>query len=206
MKSEAYGHYEQKGELSPMLPDFSAPSILDVDFTKLKQIGVNHVLIDLDQTLRRIGSRKLENDVLTKLRNLQLSGTFKSINIVTNNYWPKRFATALGIAAFTPYWEGIRPIRKPNQKFFNRVLNALDSQPNESVMIGDKVRADIMGANNAGLLTILVSPRGRDYLFDRILLSRLRERHSLTRARASLTVRLKAKLQTQRSKHKRKIS
>jgi len=191
MKPEAFGLYAAKGELSPQLPDFIASSILEVDFSKLKKLGVKHVLIDLDQTLRRIGSRKIEDDVLTRLRNLQHSHTFESINLVTNNYWPKRFASALGIKAFTPYWEGVHPIRKPNRKFFERVLRNLNAQPAEAVMIGDKVRADIVGANKTGLMTILVNPRGRDYFFVRLLLSRLRERRSLSQARQNIKEKLR---------------
>ena len=191
MKSEAYGLYSNKGELSPLLPDFVAASILEVDFSKLKKLGINHVLIDLDQTLRRIGSRNIDHEVLTLLRKLRQSNAFTSINLMTNNYWPKRFASALDIRAFTPYWEGVRPIRKPNRKFFERVLKELEAQPAEVVMIGDKVRADIVGANKSGLMTVLVSPRGRDYIFDRLLLSRLRERRSLSHARESIKDKLR---------------
>lgn len=201
MKPEAYGQYEKKGEVSALLPDFIASSILEVDFAKLKALGIKHVLIDLDQTLRRIGARKIEDNVLAALLKLEQQKVFSSINLVTNNYWPKRFAKAMGITAFTPYWEGLRPIRKPNRKFFQRVLLTLNANPNEAVMIGDKVHADIMGANNAGMMTILVSPRGRDYLFDRLLFSRLRERRSLNRARATLAQRFTSTVRNRTHKH-----
>lgn len=198
MKPEAHGRYKTKGEISSLLPDFIAPSILEVDFVKLKRLGVKYILIDLDQTLRRIGSWHIDDTVLVALRNLKQGGSFKSISLVTNNYWPKRFASALGITAYTPFWEGLRPIRKPNRKFFKRVLAALGAQPSEAVMIGDKLRADVIGANNAGMLTVLVSPRGRDYFFDRLLLSRYREKRSLKKARATLAARLKNKIRQQR--------
>jgi HAD superfamily phosphatase (TIGR01668 family) len=186
MKPEAYGLYTAKGELSPLLPDFVAPSIMDVDFAELKRLGIKHILIDLDLTIRRVGAKQLEAEIVEALRQLKQGGLFDSISLMTNNYRAKRYADAIGIKAFTAYWENFRPIRKPNIKFFERVLSTLAAQPSQTVMIGDKVHADIIGANNAGLYTILVNPRGHDYWFDRVLLTRWRERRSLGRARLGL--------------------
>ncbi len=186
MKPEAYGLYRHKGELTPILPDFVAPGILEVDFGRLKALGIKHVLIDLDLTLRRLGAKEIEHEILTVLRQLKKDRLFHSISLMTNNYRAKRYADAMGMPAFTAYWDKLRPVRKPNIKFFNRVLQTLRAQPAESVMIGDKVHADITGANNAGLYTVLVNPRGRDYWFDKLLLTRWRERRSLARARRSL--------------------
>ncbi len=199
MQPEAYGLYSHKSELSPSLPDFVASSILEVDFAKLNTIGIKHVLIDLDLTIRRIGSRHIEQEVLLTLQKLQQAGHFRSISLMTNNYWAKRYADILGFGVFTAYWEGYRPIRKPNIKFFRRVLHDLAAEPSETVMIGDKVHADIRGANNAGLFTVLVKPRGRDYLFDRILLSRLRERRSLKKAREGIKAKLRRKTRSRRN-------
>ena len=191
MKPEAYGLYTKKGELPPSLPDFLAPSILDIDFKHLRQLGIKHILIDLDQTLRRIGSRKIEDNILASLWQLKENQGFSSVSIVTNNYWPKRFARAAGLTAFTPFWDYLRPVRKPSQKFYARVLQSLHAKPAQTIMIGDKVHADIKGANNAGLYTVLVKPRGRDYWFDKLLLTRYRERRLLSRDRRSLRRRKK---------------
>src|SRR5581483_5785570 len=151
MKPEAFGLYSRKGELTPILPDFVAPSILDVDFLQLKRLGIKHVLIDLDLTLRRVGAKEIEHEILSAFMQLKKDRVFRSISLMTNNYRAKRYADAMGLHAFTAYWENRRPIRKPNIKFFQRVLTSLRAKPAQSVMIGDKVHADIIGANNAGL-------------------------------------------------------
>ncbi len=193
MEPEAYGLYEQKGELSSLLPDFVSPSILDVDFGELKQLGIKHILIDLDLTIRRVGAREIETEIVNILMQLKQAKLFSSISLMTNNYRAKRYADAIGLRAFTAYWENYRPIRKPNIKFFQRVLTTLAAKPSQTVMIGDKVHADIIGANNAGLYTILVNPRGRDFWFDRLLLTRWRERRSLNQARLGLKGRRRKK-------------
>ncbi|MCK5637766.1 MAG: YjjG family noncanonical pyrimidine nucleotidase [Flavobacteriaceae bacterium] len=46
-------------------------------------------------------------------------------------------------------------VKKPNPKIFQYALEASDAKSNESFMIGDNFEADIMGAKNIGMHTIL---------------------------------------------------
>lgn len=46
---------------------------------------------------------------------------------------------------------------KPDPSIFEQVLDTLDLKPNEVVMIGDNVKADIQGAQNVGISTILTT-------------------------------------------------
>jgi putative hydrolase of the HAD superfamily len=48
-------------------------------------------------------------------------------------------------------------IRKPNPLIFWKALEALDVQPEQAAMVGDTLGADILGANNAGLLSIWIT-------------------------------------------------
>lgn len=43
---------------------------------------------------------------------------------------------------------------KPNDLFFKRSLSALKLEPDDALMIGDSLKADIIGAKNAGLHTM----------------------------------------------------
>ncbi len=45
-------------------------------------------------------------------------------------------------------------VKKPNPKIFNYALQQADASPEESIMIGDSVEADIEGALNVGIDTI----------------------------------------------------
>lgn len=50
-------------------------------------------------------------------------------------------------------------IRKPNPHIFWRALSALEAQPEQAAMVGDTLGADILGAQNAGLLAIWITRR-----------------------------------------------
>lgn len=43
---------------------------------------------------------------------------------------------------------------KPDALFFKQALSALKTEPDDALMIGDSLKADIIGANNAGLHTM----------------------------------------------------
>jgi len=50
-------------------------------------------------------------------------------------------------------------LKKPNPKVFLTALNKANSFPTQSVMIGDSLEADILGANNIGMQTIFYNYR-----------------------------------------------
>ena len=50
-------------------------------------------------------------------------------------------------------------LKKPNPKVFLTALNKANSLPAQSVMIGDSLEADILGANNIGMQTIFYNYR-----------------------------------------------
>ena len=48
-------------------------------------------------------------------------------------------------------------IRKPRREAFMAVLNAWNLQPEEAVMVGDRLDADIIGGRDVGMRTVLVT-------------------------------------------------
>ncbi|MBC7119188.1 MAG: TIGR02253 family HAD-type hydrolase [Methanobacteriaceae archaeon] len=50
-------------------------------------------------------------------------------------------------------------VEKPDQGIFREALNRMDCKPEDSVMVGDKFKEDILGAVNAGMSAILVNSR-----------------------------------------------
>lgn len=162
------------------VPDFTADSILDIDFVALKKLGVKHLLIDLDLTLRKKMTRKLEPAVVAFLTDAMKTHGFSSLNIASNNMLDlSGYGNSISAKVFQPFWKGLWIVRKPNHLFFDRILKTLKAKPNECVMIGDKLRGDVYGGNVSGMYTILVKPKGHDYWYDLILFTRLRERRTL---------------------------
>ncbi len=56
-------------------------------------------------------------------------------------------------------------MRKPDRQIFEYACKELGCTPNECIFVGDNHKADIEGANNAGMKTIFFSPRSF-YLLD----------------------------------------
>lgn len=186
MKAEAYQHFKSKQGAPTHLPDFSADSVLDIDFALLRDIGVKHVLFDLDLTIRKPRAKEIEADIITYLVGLHEEGIIKSLNLATNNLRSSldQFSKPLGARVFQPFYKKGRLIRKPHSLYFERILKALDANPDEIVMIGDKAMFDVAGGNKAGMYTVLVKPHGRDLLHDKLLFIRFREKRLLKAARA----------------------
>ena len=181
MKALAHSLSRKKIPEVSYLPDFTARSVADIDFDLLKDLGVRHLLFDLDQTLRRPYSRHLEDAVIKLLQEVQSSRQFLSLNLVSNNQRKlNRFSDPIDANVYQPYWSGIKLIRKPNPKFFAYVLESLNTRPEQTVMIGDRLQADVLGGNRMGMYTIFMTKRGPiDYWFDWLLLTRLRDSRRL---------------------------
>lgn len=50
-------------------------------------------------------------------------------------------------------------IRKPDSRIFNRTLARMNVKPENAAMVGDTLPADILGARNAGILSIWITRR-----------------------------------------------
>lgn len=47
---------------------------------------------------------------------------------------------------------------KPHPQIYHRILEMLDVQPDQAVFVGDRPQNDIAGANEVGLISVLMSP------------------------------------------------
>ena len=178
---KAYRHsIQRKHKKEFFIPDFTATGILDIDFSKLKEKGIQHLLIDLDLTLRKKRIYSLDPDIEDFLLENMQRHKFRSLSIASNNMTPLgRYARPLHAHVFQPYFLGLKLIRKPNALFFQRILATIHASAHECVMIGDKLKGDVFGGNMAGMKTVLVEPRGNDYWYDKILRTRHREQKAM---------------------------
>ena len=181
MKALAHSMNKPKIVTHTFLPDFTARKVDDIDFDKLKKLGVKHLLFDLDQTLRRPYIRRLNPSVVALLSEVNKSKHFKTLSLVSNNQRNlKRYSEPINARVFQPFRSGWRLIRKPNPLFFEYVLGELKTKPEQTVMIGDRLHADVLGGNRMGMYTIYMKRRGAiDYWFDWLLLTRVRDSRRL---------------------------
>lgn len=146
-------------------PDFIADSVAKIDFDYLSKKGVKAVLIDLDGTVVSRGQYDVANDIVAALKKQPLK-----VYIATNR--PKgrtlkdlkEQLSANGVIHPIGIWG------KPFAKYYAQAAAEHGLDPKELVMIGDRYLQDILGANAAGLRTVLVKKLDRPTnLFDKVL-------------------------------------
>lgn len=117
----------------------------------LKEHGIRVLLCDIDNTLVPHDVAKPDEKVTTFLRTLQKEGI--TIIFVSNNVEERVsiFAQGLGIACY-PF------ALKPLPKTYKKILREHHIDTREVAVLGDQLMTDILGANLAGLHTILTAP------------------------------------------------
>ena len=133
-------------------PDFQADSLLDVTDELLSKLGVEAVVFDVDNTLCPHG----ENQVAETLEKqfMKLTSNYPSC-ILSNTRAPDRekmIGENTGLKVISP------GVRKPGGEAYQAALDYVGKKPSETVMVGDRLLTDIMGANIAGLKTVKVKP------------------------------------------------
>lgn len=134
-----------------VLPDIQVESVHDVTPELLERHGVRAVLVDIDDTLVASNVDELDPAAEAWLRGLQGAGIRVAILSNGERRRVERFATHLGVPAFAM-------AGKPFSFAFRRGLHALGSEAAATAMVGDQLFTDVVGANCAGLTSILVRP------------------------------------------------
>jgi HAD superfamily phosphatase (TIGR01668 family) len=134
-----------------LTPDYYVKSIYSIDFNKLKSIGIENLIIDIDNTLMPWGSKEADEKVRKLFKELKTMG-FK-ICILSNRTKRKveKFKGDLDVYYFSFG-------RKPMKIMFLGALRKLGGKSNNTCIIGDQIFTDVFGGNSCGLYTILVDP------------------------------------------------
>lgn len=128
------------------------PTFLDLDPQALAQRGIKLVLADLDNTLVAYGVTHPTPPVIEWARALEQVGI--TLYILSNSRRAGRvetFAEALGV----PYqgWSG-----KPKRKGFQNALARMGVTPDQTIMVGDQIFTDVLGAVRSGITPLLLTP------------------------------------------------
>ncbi len=121
-----------------------------IDFDKLYKNGYRGVIFDIDNTLVPHGAPADEQAIslFTHLKELGFS-----CMLLSNNKEPrvKPFAEAVGAQYL--YKAG-----KPKPSGYKKAMQQLGTDTTNTLFVGDQIFTDVMGANLAGIRTILVKP------------------------------------------------
>ncbi len=103
-----------------------------------------------------------EVDALPLLRQLKSDGYL--IGLISNASDTENVDHILAKGGFPPYLDTIITsvdfgYGKPGAEIFRHALKTLDIGPEEAIMVGDKLQADILGANRMGIRSVWITRR-----------------------------------------------
>lgn len=137
--------------LSP-IPRGVYPSVTDISPRALAEKGIRLVLADLDNTLVPYRATEPPAELMAWKEALEENGI--RLFLLSNSRKPGRaqkFAEKLGIP-----FQGHSG--KPKRRGYLKAMERMGARPEETVMVGDQIFTDTLGANNAGVTPLLVRP------------------------------------------------
>lgn len=132
-------------------PHGFAPRISAISLDELSDAGVRGLIIDLDDTL--VGYKQPHPDERDAAWIAAAVKRGIKIVIVSNNVraWVESVAGRLSVGF-------VHNALKPFPGGFGRALQVLGTKKHETLVIGDQVFTDVLGASLLGLRTILTDP------------------------------------------------
>lgn len=129
-------------------PDEYVEDVYSIDYQRLKEKGIKGLIFDIDNTLVAHGADSTPevDSFLFRLKDLN----FK-IMLLSNNSEERiiRFTRNTGISY-------IHDSGKPSPAGFLKAVKEMGLNKEAVIMIGDTIFTDILGANRAGIYSILV--------------------------------------------------
>lgn len=134
--------------IQKFFPSWYVNNIFQIDFDKLFSLGYKGLIFDIDNTLVHHGDDS--NETIDKfLKQLKKRG----FNIIFLSDNTKERVERFNQNLKFPF---ICDANKPAPQNFIKALDILKTDKESTVVIGDQIFYDILGANNAGIKSILV--------------------------------------------------
>ena len=136
---------------------FASVEKIDIDWLKTKKI--QHIFLDVDNTITGWGEETVPSTVAKWLETVLLEGITVILISNSGNQRLEKIAKRFNI----PY---ISWALKPSKSPFKKALQVTACQDKQTVLVvGDQLFTDIWGGNKLGLNTALVTPRYQRELF-----------------------------------------
>ena len=133
-------------------PTMYRKNIFEIDYKKLKELGITCLVFDLDNTLGLISEKECPRKTKKLIKELQEDFL---VLISSNNTGDrlKPYLEDLGIG-------GVAWSMKPSTRGLRKIKKDYKLKKKEMVMIGDQMVTDIFAGNRFRIMTILVDPLG----------------------------------------------
>ncbi len=134
-----------------LMPDIILPTYRDVTPQLCRSMGIRAILSDIDNTLAPYEQPRSDEHIRTWLRELKEAGV--SVALISNNHDDRveEFNSDLGLIAYAD-------AGKPFGKTLRHAMEALGSEPSNTVMLGDQLLTDALAGNMLGMKVIVVPP------------------------------------------------
>ncbi len=137
-------------------PTVAVEKVTDITPELLRQMGIDAILLDVDNTLAPPTEKTPYEGVQEWIDMIKSEGF--SVVICSNNYNSriKPFSDSVGL-------DCVAMSLKPFPVGFNRAKKKLGEKPRAVVVVGDQVYTDVLGANLAGMKSILLCPQSEEH-------------------------------------------
>ena len=156
-----------------LFPTTAVPKAYDITADGLRKMGVEGLILDIDNTLTTHDHPVPDSRILQWLDQMRAADI--RLILLSNNHPPRvaPFAQKLGLAFEAD-------AQKPLPGGYRRAASAMGLSPRQTAVVGDQIFTDVLGANLAGMPSILVEPLQMEPFF-RFRLKRFLEKGILRR-------------------------
>ncbi len=134
-----------------LVPHTQVQSVLDLGVGRLREMGLDALLLDVDCTLKSYGSQQVGEDVAAWLGELRAAGV--GLCLVSNG-WGKR-VRPLADQLDLPF---VARACKPLPFGCRAAVRKMGFDRRRTALVGDQLFADVIAGRLAGLASILVRP------------------------------------------------
>lgn len=135
------------------IPDFYVEELLDVDWTFLKDQGVRHVYLDIDNTLELQGARQAGPRTQAICQSVLDAGLGLSVLSNAATERARTFCAPLGL-------DYLGQAAKPLTGRMRQDMEAKGLKPQELALVGDQIFTDLWCARALGCQAVLVHRLG----------------------------------------------
>jgi len=136
---------------NPLHPDFLFDFLSDVTPTRLRELGISALVIDLDNTLVPPHTARPTEEALAWLRTQEEAGI--RVYLVSNNTEERVNAFCEGTTL--PH---IHRGAKPLPFGIIKAMNAMGASRKTCALLGDQILTDVLAARFAGIRMLMVKP------------------------------------------------
>lgn len=137
--------------IKKLIPNIRLGSIFEITPELLKSRNISLLMLDLDNTIAPYRGEETSEMLMKWMDSLKESGVKLAIVSNTRTKRAKIFAEKLNIAY-------VDHAHKPFTAITRDVMKKLGAEPSEAALAGDQIFTDVLCANSAGIMSIIVKP------------------------------------------------